>query len=1151
MAVQIETLSTNLRRAEALIGSCPACKANFFNLFCSFTCSPNQSRFVNITETELTGKGVALVSELDYFLSTTYGDGFYDSCKDVKFSATNGNVMELIGGGAKNPHDFIKFLGQKNPPFGSPFQINFPPKEDLGHGMAEMHDEPKQCNDPDIAYRCACLDCPAVCPVLPDVDTVGACTVGALPCWSFAVLLVYSVAVAILGAVLTLKAVSTFRAARMDGRRLLRDSEPGFDDDDDDDEGAVSGSAGDPSGPRYCLEEFIHERFYRLGWACAKFPYLTVGLSLVAVGLLSTGWANFAVETDPVRLWVSPTSAAAQEKQFFDDNFEPFYRTQQAFLVNDTTPAGPSPVLSYETLKWWFDVEQQVRRLKSLEHGVTLDDVCLNPTGQACVVQSVTAYFHSNFWELRRDSWRDQVRRCAEHPGQCLPDFGQPVNKELVFGGYEAAPAGDVVDAAALITTWVLQNHAEGSEAVARSLDWERSLKSSLLAVKEEARERGLRLSFSTEISLEEELNKSTNTDARIVVASYIAMFFYASIALGSTTLAIKNMMRNPAKTFVDSKFTLGVAGIAIVLMSVSASVGLFSALGIKVTLIIAEVIPFLVLAVGVDNIFLIVHRFDQINSRCPGEELEVRVGRALGLVGPSILLSATCETLAFVLGAFVAMPAVRNFAIYAAGAVFVNAVLQVTLFVAILALNQERVDSGRIDCFPCLKAPSPIRLTSNGDVPNGGSDTDHEGGLIGNLRRHGHGDAVGYGEAEEGLIDAFIGKHYAPALLRKPTKLAIAVVFFGAFAAALALLPTVELGLDQRIAIPRGSYLIEYFDDLYDYFAVGPPVYFVTRDFNATKRDNHRALCGRFSTCDPLSLSNIIEQERKRPEVSYMAEPAASWIDDFMLWLNPSLEQCCWVRRDNPSQLCGPQDSNSKCKVCFEGREQAWNITLEGMPQGQEFLDYLRIWIDAPTGESCPLAGKAAYASAIVPRYADTTIAASHFRSSHKPLTSQADFIAAYAAARRIAKEVSRTTGTEVFPYSKFYIFFDQYATIVRLTAALLLAALLCIWLVSAVLLGSLQAGAVVAGTVAMIVVDIMGVMSLWAVSLNAVSLVNLVICVGIGVEFCAHIARAFVFPDSSTLGRAPTGIADRDRRAWGALASVGGSVGLNVQLV
>lgn len=57
----------------------------------------------------------------------------------------------------------------------------------------------------------------------------------------------------------------------------------------------------------------------------------------------------------------------------------------------------------------------------------------------------------------------------------------------------------------------------------------------------------------------------------------------------------------------VDSKISLGISGILIVLGSVSSSLGIFSYIGIPLTLIVIEVIPFLVLAVGVDNIFIIV----------------------------------------------------------------------------------------------------------------------------------------------------------------------------------------------------------------------------------------------------------------------------------------------------------------------------------------------------------------------------------------------------------------------------------------------------------------------------------------------------------------------------------------------------------------
>ncbi|KAG0640786.1 sterol-sensing domain of SREBP cleavage-activation-domain-containing protein [Tuber brumale] len=1129
---QLGDLSKNLKRVEALIASCPACKANFFDLFCTFTCSPDQSLFLNVTATQTASTGKEMVTELDYLVSPSYGSGFFDSCKDVKFSGTNGYAMDLIGGGAKDYPAFLKFLGDEKP-FGSPFQIDFPPEDRFNAPMKAMDHSPKRCNDGDVAYRCSCVDCPAVCPTLQEVEVGKECKVGVVPCLSFAVIFIYSISLFILVGGYTAAGIYQHLKKRNSERaRLLQDSAPS----DDEDEGDVVG-AGMMDRPyrEYFLNSRLDDLFSWLGRACASFPAVTISSSAILVGLLSLGWLRFSIETDPVRLWVSPTSETALEKKFFDDNFDPFYRAQQAFLVNDTTEAGASPVLSYEVLSWWFDVENRIRRLKSLNYGVTLDDVCLKPTDAGCVVQSVAGYFGNSFWNVKEGTWRRDLRSCAAQPvqNQCLPDFGQPLNKDLILGGWQ--DTGDVVDSRAMIVTWVLNNHAEGSKELVKTMDWEQSLKSTLLAVQGEARERGLRLSFSTEVSLEEELNKSTNTDAKIVVISYIAMFIYASLALGSTSLTIPHVLNQSSRLLVETKFTLGISGIIIVLMSVSASVGLFSAMGVKVTLIIAEVIPFLVLAVGVDNIFLIVHEFERVNYSHPDEGVEVRVGKAMGRMGPSILLSATCETIAFSLGAVVSMPAVRNFAIYAAGAVFVNALLQVTMFVAVLSLNQKRVEDNRIDCFPCFRAPGGYE--SNGSAATVG------GGIMSNLRGEGIRNAPGFSTEEEGVLQRFIRKGYAPALLQKRTKRVVVCLFLGVFTAGIALFPKVELGLDQRIAIPSDSYLIGYFNDLYDYLDVGPPVYFVTKDYNVTAREEQQSLCGRFSTCDTFSLSNVLEQERKRPEISYIAEPVASWIDDFFLWLNPSLDHCCRVKKRNPSELCDELDSDRVCKACFEDRDSAWNITLGGMPEGGEFLGYLDTWLQAPTGEECPVAGKAAYSHAIVPDHDRKTINASHFRTSHTPLRSQKDFISAYASARRISEVLSQKSGLEVFPYSKFYIFFDQYSSIVGLTEALLLAALACIFLVSSILLGSAQTGLVVSATVLMIVVDIVGIMALWGVSLNAVSLVNLVICVGIGVEFCSHVARAFMFPSRSAVDRA-RGFRGKDARALSALTNVGGSV-------
>ncbi|KAJ5133120.1 NPC intracellular cholesterol transporter 1-related protein 1 [Penicillium atrosanguineum] len=1081
---QIDALAKNVHLAEGIIASCPACRDNFFNIFCTFTCSPDQSLFVNVTDTEETSAGKTLVTEVDNLWSEEYQGGFYDSCKNVKNGASGGKAIDFIGGGAKDYPHFLKFLGDKKF-LGSPFQINYltEPSGSDPNGMKALSITPKACNDPDKSFRCSCVDCPEVCPELPAVYSQEACHVGLLPCLSFAVIIIYS---AFLLLVMGLASYVTFKERRFrkpERVRLLQDPTPS----DDEDEGEVVHRGGYMEQPQgvYKPNSLLSAIFHRIGGACARFPAITITSSFIAVILLSLGWLRFTVETDPVRLWVSPSSAAAQEKIFFDENFGPFFRAEQAFLVNET-----GPVLDYQTLTWWFSVESRVRRVLSLDMGLNLEDVCFKPTGDACVVQSLSGYFGGSISNLDPDTWKDRLRHCTESPGDvsCLPDFQQPLKPEMILGGYDET--GDVLDAKALVVTWVVNNFEQGTEGEAKAIDWENAFREIFDRVQEEATARGLRVSFNAEISLEQELNKSTNTDAKIVVISYVIMFIYASLALGSVTVTWKSLLTNPANALVQSKFSLGIAGIVIVLMSVSASVGLFSAAGVKVTLIIAEVIPFLVLAVGVDNIFLIVHEFERVNFSHPNEEIDERVARAVGRIGPSVFLSALTETVAFALGAFVGMPAVKNFAAYAAGAVLINAILQMTMFISVLALNQRRVQSLRADCFPCLT----VRKANSFGLPDEQIYDDHEA---------------------ESSLQTFIRRVYAPFILDRRVKAAVVIIFLGLLTAGLAFIPEVALGLRPANCAS------------YDYFRTGPPVYFVTRNVNMTERKHQQQLCGRFTTCEEYSLPFVLEQESKRPNVSYLSGSAASWIDDFFYWLNPQSD-CC-------------QEDG---KLCFEDRVPPWNLTLHGMPTGSEFIHYAEKWIDAPTDASCPLGGKAPYSNAVVIDKQRTTINASHFRTSHTPLRTQEDFIQSYIAARRIADGLSREHNVDIFPYSKFYIFFDQYVSIVQLTGTLLGSAVAIIFVLTSAILGSVATGAVVTTTVVMTVVDIIGTMAIAGVSLNAVSLVNLVICVGISVEFCAHIARAFMFPSRTLMEKAPVKFRGKDARAWTALVNVGGSV-------
>ncbi|CAG8628831.1 10260_t:CDS:2, partial [Paraglomus occultum] len=841
----------------------------------------------------------------------------------------------------------------------------------------------------------------------------------------------------------------------------------------------------------YWLNNLLEDYFYQQGYICARYPWQTICVSMLIVSIASLGWSRFDVETDPVKLWVAPNSDSALQKDFFDSNFNPFYRTQQIFISNKVSS---NPVVSYKNLKSLFQIEETIRHLKSSPNNYTLQDLCFHPNGDACIVQSVAGYWQSDISNVDPETWDADLDSCAANPIYCLPDFQQPLKAEMVLGGFEK---GKYSKAKAMVMTFVLNNYINNDE-IQKAEEWEAALRAYLERLIngeiEEIDTTNLRISYSTESSLEKELNKSTNADILTIAISYLVMFLYASIALGKLSAF--------PRLLIDSKFTLGICGIFIVLASVSTSVGIFSFLGIKVTLIIAEVIPFLVLAVGVDNIFILNHEFERLTLKSMGDErVEERIAKTLGYMGPSILLSALSETIAFGLGGVVTMPAVRNFALYAALAVWVDFSLQVTAFVAFLSLDARRQEEDRLDCFPCMRIE----------------------GVSERIER-------------EGTLQRWTRKYYAPVLLNSKVKVVVVVLFVGIFLTSLSLVPKIELGLDQRIALPSDSYLVDYFDDLDDYFGVGPPVYFIAKDVNVTSLEGQQALCGRFSTCQSYSFANVLEQERKRAGVSYIAEPTAVWVDDFLHWLNPSLDMCCRFKKGtDQKELCGEFDDEDECEVCFANRKPNWNITMAGLPEGEEFIRFLNLWLDSQPNESCPLAGKAAYGDAIVVDKESAKVVASHFRTYHSPLKSQRDYIAAYHAAHRISDDIKRYTGVDVFPYSVFYIFFEQYAHIVRLTTEILLLAFISIFIVTILLLGSLWSGLIVVGHVVMIVIDVLGVMAIWGVTLNAISLVNLVICVGIGVEFCVHIVRAFAVGGAGI---------DRDERAHRAITDVGSSV-------
>ncbi|XP_021903656.1 Niemann-Pick C1 protein-like [Carica papaya] len=569
-------------------------------------------------------------------------------------------------------------------------------------------------------------------------------------------------------------------------------------------------------------------RFYRTyGAWVVKHPALVLCSSVAIVLVLCLGLVHFKVETRPEKLWVGPGSKAAEEKQFFDSHLAPFYRIEQLILatIPDTKHGKAPSIVTEENILLLFEIQKKVDGLRANYSGLTvsLTDICLKPLGDDCATQSVLQYYKMNRENFDDYGGVEHAQYCFQHytsTETCLSAFQAPVDPSTALGGFSK---NNFSEASAFVVTYPVNNAIdESSDESGKAVAWEKAfiqlVKEGLLPI---VQSRNLTLSFSSESSIEEELKRESTADVITIAASYLVMFAYISVTLGDSCRL--------STFYISSKVLLGLSGVMLVMLSVLGSVGFFSAIGVKSTLIIMEVIPFLVLAVGVDNMCILVHAVKRQSIDLP---LEDRVSNALVEVGPSITLASLSEVLAFAVGSFIPMPACRVFSMFAALAVLLDFLLQVTAFVALIVFDCLRAEDNRIDCFPCVKIPSSFGVSEE------------------DIRQR-----------RDGLLARYMKEVHAPILGLWGVKIVVIAVFLAFGLTSIALCKRIESGLEQKIVLPRDSYLQGYFNNVSEYLRIGPPLYFVVKNYNYSLESRQTNQLCSISQCDSNSLLNEISR--------------------------------------------------------------------------------------------------------------------------------------------------------------------------------------------------------------------------------------------------------------------------------------------------
>lgn len=565
----------------------------------------------------------------------------------------------------------------------------------------------------------------------------------------------------------------------------------------------------------------FRDAFFHAGQFYSKRPCLTIFLNLLLIGISTYGFLKLEITNVPLDLWVSPTSQANLERIEKEKYFGKDFRIENLFFRLRDEPKNPDPeftLLSKVYLEelYWFNELVNLLSVEVEGKKYNVKSLCWKAFQNGnCVMQSPMNYWLGRLDVLKADQDLVETVNCkktvdASQSMACMDQNRLPVVEKAVFGGIrrekltscspnlsfrralglngigeEPSPCDDFKFwAKSLLITYLLRNDEKSSgpatklekEVIEQVIEmFNSNITTSFLRKwfpNVEVRPLELRVHYMLERSIGDEITQETEQNYFIVLVSYAIMFLYIATSLGNIY------------SMVTASFTLSLFGICFVMASVYVSYCFCGLVGVKASLISLEVIPFLILAIGVDNMFLIYHEI----AKVPSQHVNVKVAVGLRNICSSITLSTFTQILAFTICFFIDIPALRTFSITAIVALFFNFVFQMSAYPAMMALDLGRKQKGNADLLFCVKL-KPVMIANY----------------------------------EPGFVQTFFEKTWSRIILCKPVKILTFLIVASLVVVSYFSISRLEMGLDPSLPTMEGGNLNRYFKDVESLIEIGP----------------------------------------------------------------------------------------------------------------------------------------------------------------------------------------------------------------------------------------------------------------------------------------------------------------------------------------
>ncbi|ETN74205.1 patched family protein [Necator americanus] len=174
-------------------------------------------------------------------------------------------------------------------------------------------------------------------------------------------------------------------------------------------------------------------------------------------------------------------------------------------------------------------------------------------------------------------------------------------------------------------------------------------------------------------------------------------------------------MKRDGCLPSSQSCMGLALAGVLTVTFASVSGLGLATWFGIEFNAATTQIVPFLTLGIGVDNMFMLLHNYHDVMSLTNQHE----IGILMRETGMSILCTSINNILSFLAGTMLPIPALRSFCAQSSILLTFNFIAILTLYPvssfflsfydvkAIISIDLRRRKAGMRDVFCCLRGES------------------------------------------------------------------------------------------------------------------------------------------------------------------------------------------------------------------------------------------------------------------------------------------------------------------------------------------------------------------------------------------------------------------------------------------------------------